>query len=232
MSLTISYSIFFNSGRKTKNLYRDGLIKNAKKYKTIFPNAKMVVYHDDSVDDKLLTTLKEYDVILKVRPTNYNWSGTFWRFEEFDNIEKDDDIVLITDADTDIAVENLLLKKMVDNIGDYSAFVHHGGKTSITKIINEQRWIIACAAIFKGPLSEKISDKITSYIEKDKVFGNDERFLRDFVWPQIKEDCLINIEKRSLQPLKGIIKDYPNIVPKWMLENNFIERVFTEWNSK
>jgi len=232
MKLTISYSIFFNSGRKTKNHYRDGLIRNAKKYKTIFPNATMVVYHDDTVDNELLIILKEHDVILKKRPNNKNWSGTFWRFEELDNMVNKDDMVLITDADTDIEVENQLFKKFYDNLGDRSAFIHHGGHTSITKILNEQRWIIACAALFRGPLKNKISNEIYPYIEKDGVFGNDERFLRDFVWPQIKENCLINIEKRSLQPLKSIIHNHPTIVPEWMLVDNYLERIYTEWNTK
>lgn len=33
MGLVISYSIFFNSGRKSTDIYRDGLIRNAKKHR-------------------------------------------------------------------------------------------------------------------------------------------------------------------------------------------------------
>jgi len=148
MGLVISYPIFFNSGRKSTDIYRDGLIRNAKKYKDIFPKAKMVVYHDNSVDDILLTTLKECGVTLKERPSNNNWSGTFWRFEELDNMV------------------------------------------------------------------------------------NYERFLRDFVWSQAKERALINIEKRSFESLKNIVNSRPHIVPKWMLEDNYLERIFTKWSAK
>lgn len=232
MNIVLSYSLFFNSGRKTNNLYRNGLINNAKKYKNVFQDSTMVVYHDKTVDTKTLNELESHGVILKQRPKNTNWSGTFWRFEELDLINGDDTIVLITDADTDLEVESLLFKKMFNHIGDKKGFVHHGGPTSVRKIRDEQRWMIACAAMVRGKLNTPISDKINEYISRDKNFGNDERFLRDHVWPQIKDEVLISIERRSISDLKNIMKLHPEIFPKWMFTEEFNSRVFTNWTAK
>lgn len=232
MKLILSYSLFFNTGRKTNNLYKNGLLNNAKRYKTVFPDSTMVVYHDDTVDSDTLKALEKHDVVLKKMDKNKHWSGTLWRFKELDLIKDDNTIVLITDADTDIEVENGLFNNMIKNIRGYRGFVHHGGPTSIKKIENEQRWMIACAAMVKGPLNEPISNKIQAYIDNDKTFGNDERFLRDNVWSQIKEDVLISIEQRSVKDFMRIAKEKPTIFPKWVHTNELNDRLFTQWTTK
>lgn len=233
--VTISYSLFLNTKRKTPVIYSNTLKKSSTIYKSVFgDDINMVVYYDNSVDKNTLDHLENNGVILKHKNINKNWEGTFWRFEELDNIKDENDVVILQDADTIINVENNLYKKMLNKLlseENKCGYLHHGGPTSIKKIKNEQRWILAGASMFKGKLPINVKECIENYNSVNRNFGADEFFLRDYVWPHIKEKCLINIEKRSMEPLSRIIKTQPNIVPKWMLEDNYKDRI-SNWTKK
>lgn len=233
--ITISYSLFLNTNRKKPSVYSETLKKSSTIYKSIFGNdTNMVVYYDNSVNKDILSYLESNDVILKHKNYNKNWEGTFWRFEELDNIDNDNDIVILQDADTFINVENNLYKKMSDKLSkekNMNSYLHHGGPTSIRKIKNEKRWVLAGSTMIKGKLPINIKECIGRYNSVYREFGGDEYFLRDYVWEHIKEKCLINIEKRSMNDLSNIINTQHSIVPKWMLEDNYKDRI-SNWTKK
>ncbi len=233
--VTISYSLFLNTNRKKPSVYSETLKKSSSLYKSIFgSDANMVVYYDNSVNNNILSYLENNGVILKHKNNNKHWEGTFWRFEELDNITDENDIVILQDADTFISIENNLYKKMYDKLSEeknMNSYLHHGGPTSIRKIKNEQRWVLAGSSMFKGKLPINVKECVDKYNSVNRSFGGDEYFLRDYIWDHIKEKCLINIENRSMEPLSRIIKTQPNIVPKWMLENNYKDRI-SNWTKK
>ena len=117
--VTISYSLFLNTNRKKPSVYSETLKKSSSLYKSIFgSDANMVVYYDNSVNNNILSYIENNGVILKHKNNNKHWEGTFWRFEELDNITDENDIVILQDADTFISVENNLYKKMYDKLSE------------------------------------------------------------------------------------------------------------------
>ena len=62
-----------------KPIYNIGAIKNAKLWKTVYPDWQMVVYYDNSVPFDTITKLNELNV-LTIDMTEKNIYGMFWRF--------------------------------------------------------------------------------------------------------------------------------------------------------
>lgn len=90
----ISYSLW---GSKTMFLH--GAVMNAKQCREFFPDWKVRIYHNDSVSDELLVTLRELGVET-VRVDPKGTYGTFWRFRPL--FEPGYEHILVRDIDSRI----------------------------------------------------------------------------------------------------------------------------------
>ena len=73
----ISYSLFGNDPK-----YTMGAIYNSNLLTKEFPGWIMRIYHDNTVDSRLISELssKENVECVMVKDTKYSWEGLFWRF--------------------------------------------------------------------------------------------------------------------------------------------------------
>ena len=90
----ISYSLW-----GSKPMFLHGAVMNAKQCREFFPDWKIRIYHNDSVSDELLGTLRELGVET-VRVDPKGTYGTFWRFRPL--FEPDLEHVLVRDIDSRI----------------------------------------------------------------------------------------------------------------------------------
>lgn len=80
-------------------MYLHGAVMNAKQCREFFPDWKVRIYHNDSVSDELLGTLRELGVET-VRVDPKGTYGTFWRFRPL--FEPGYEHVLVRDIDSRI----------------------------------------------------------------------------------------------------------------------------------
>jgi hypothetical protein len=80
-------------------MFLHGAVMNAKQCREFFPDWKIRIYHNDSVSDELLGTLRELGVET-VRVDPKGTYGTFWRFRPL--FEPDLEHVLVRDIDSRI----------------------------------------------------------------------------------------------------------------------------------
>ena len=90
----ISYSLW-----GSKPMFLHGAVMNAKQCREFFPDWKVRIYHNDSVSDELIGTLRELGVET-VRVDPKGTYGTFWRFRPL--FEPGLEHVLVRDIDSRI----------------------------------------------------------------------------------------------------------------------------------
>jgi len=100
MSNYLSFSLWGD-----KPIYNIGAIKNAELWKEIYPEWKMVVYHDNSTPIEVVNKLKELDVTV-IDMTGVNVYGPFWRF--FAESIPDCEYSIFRDCDSRISVREKL----------------------------------------------------------------------------------------------------------------------------
>lgn len=117
---------------------------------------------------------------------------------------------------------------LVDSGG--TAMLHHG-MVSTNKLANKNKWMMAGQSQVKTNLNIDIDTKIEEYLKKNNSFDSDELFLAKYVWPKIKEDARINIERRALSKFKKIMKSN-NDAASWMKEKGADKRIITNLTKK
>ena len=94
MAKIISYSLW-----GSRPMFLHGAVVNAKQCREFFPDWKVRIYHNSSVPDSLLVTLRELGVdTIHVEPKGTY--GTFWRFRPL--FEEGIEHVLVRDVDSRI----------------------------------------------------------------------------------------------------------------------------------
>jgi len=176
----IAFSLWGNDSR-----YCDGIIENAKLIQSIYPGWKMFVYADRSVLDEVTLALSKLNVTLR-KPKFHN--GMFWRFAiaEEPKVKR----FLIRDADSRL---NAREATAVDE------WIQSGKKAHIiadhpyhTPIIGGGLWGATKDAI------PNMIDLINSFPGSKmlgtvrKIYNSDQVFLRQKVWPIIRNDTLIH----------------------------------------
>lgn len=163
-------------------LYTIGAIKNAKLAKIYFPEWIVVVFYDYSVNDDILTQLKDLNVEL----INVDWSqglGRFWRF-----IPASENVEYFISRDTDsrlferdrVAVNEWIESGKQFHIIREHPIGHHWE-------MNAGMW--GC----KGNSVNDIQSEIVNY---SKNFGKftDQYFLTDIIYPIAVKDSLVHDE--------------------------------------
>lgn len=179
--------------------YTIGAIKNAELAKLFYPNFECWFYiHKESVPYNIINTLESHanvKIILKYGDLT-KCKPMMWRFEAIDN--EDVEIMMSRDTDTRIllreklAVDEWLRSDKVFHImrdHPYHENKIMGGMFGTKKIKEIEKWT-------------DLFDKINQYSNRDY----DQDFLRDNIYPIIKENSLIHA---SFNKIENHAYDFP-----------------------
>lgn len=161
--------------------YNIGAIENARIVSELGHGWGSVFYYDDSVPSQTIRRLYDHGAHLKLREPNWHENGMFWRFR----ITRDFEFrhALIRDVDSRICIRDL---------SAIHAWIESGKSFHIMRDHPNHRTPIL------GGLwgaSEKIKD-LENIWEFESVYGKeigeDQRFLRDHLYPLVKTESLIH----------------------------------------
>ena len=228
MDIKIVYSLFKTeiNTRKQFDYYAKSIKRNSDIYRNFIKGSEMIVYHDDSVPKSVISYLLNNNITLKSQARSNRWEGTLWRFKELLNCNKNT-IVILQDADSALDIENGLIKKLILRLCDnvYGGVIHHG-LVSTNKLVKNDKWIMAGQSIFNMEINININDLIPSFLAKNREYDADELFLKEHIWPIIKDDIMINIERRALPLFLRTVKTKSS-TPNWLLDSNHMDRIIT-----
>ena len=200
------------------DLYCLGLIENIDLINEIYNDWKIYVYYAN-IPEKILNILKskENTYLFKCNHNGYNWEGMFWRFYPIE--DENIDIFLSRDADSRITKREM---KFVNEWINSKKTFHIIRDNPMHKIE-----ILGGTFGVKVKEFKKISnlEKIDNYILKFyKKFNKnidrqpDQKFLKGYIWPLIKNNNMAHIA------LKGLAYHKDDIITEFC-ENNFIGKV-------
>jgi len=204
MTKVISYSLY-GSNKK----YCIGMLENLKINKEKLPDWDNYIYYSEDVPKEYIEMYKEYNpILINCGKTDYLWEGMFWRFRLFN--DKDIDIFISRDADSRITDREI--KFINDFISSNKSF----------HIIRDHPEHIP--VILGGMFGVKVKEfnnkynikNINEYIlEYRKLYNKhmlkqpDQYFLRDKIWPLIKNNNYAHIALERLRHAKtDIVTNY------------------------
>ncbi|MCK9557031.1 MAG: hypothetical protein M0R50_03190 [Candidatus Cloacimonetes bacterium] len=189
----ISFSLFGSSPK-----YCQGAIQNMKLAKHIYPGWAVRFYYDDTVPHQIIDTLHSLGADLVKMPRSIGVSGAFWRLLVADDLRYDR--WLVRDVDSRLNYrERVAVDDWIASGLPFHAMLdhpdHHGHP------------IVCCA--FDG-LSGRLSigDAIDKW-DVDGVYGGDENFLEEIIWPRIKDKTLVHDGYNLSHKWGGIYRPFP-----------------------
>ena len=202
MKKIISFSLW-----GTNPIYNIGAIKNSELAKTIYPDWVCRYYVGKSVPTEIIEKLNSFDnTEIILMDTDGDWTGMFWRF--YPSSEDDVDVVIVRDCDSRL---NEREKNAVDEWLESDKGFHimrdhpyHG-----TKILGGM-W-----GSKKGTIT-KMKPLIDEYV-KGNFWQVDQFFLRDIIYPLIKNNCTVHDEFFDNKPF-----------PSKRERNRFVGQAFNE----
>lgn len=190
MKKVLSFSLWGNNPT-----YNIGAIKNAELAKDFYPDFECWFYiHQESVPEETIKKLQEFDntkIIFKVGDlNNENCKPRMWRYEPIDDPEVE--IMMSRDTDTrfllreKLAVEEWLNSKTLFHImrdHPHHNFTILAGMFGSKKIPQIQNW----------------TNIINSYNKtNNRLYDQD--FLRDYIYPLIKNNSTIHASFHKMEP--------------------------------
>jgi hypothetical protein len=183
MKKVITFSLWGN-----KPMYTIGAIKNAEDAKTVYPDFECWFYiHEETVPKEIIEKLQTFDNIKIVYKsgdlTNENCKPRMWRFEAIDDPEVE--IMMSRDTDTRFTLrEQLAVKEWLDSCKLFHIMRDHphhnfeilGGMFGTKKIPDIPNW----------------SSIMNKYNQNGETRMYDQDFLKDFIYPVIKENSVIH----------------------------------------
>lgn len=204
--LLISFCLWGN-----EPIYTIGAIRNADLAKEIYPGWRCRFYVGTSTPSKIVDELRlrtNTEVIIMDSPGD--WTSMFWRF--YPAGEPEIDVMLSRDTDSRLSLrEKMAVEEWLKSdkgfhiMRDFPAHQH--------KILGGM-W-----GAKKGAVSN-MNGLISDYILKNSAVnkkGIDQDFLREYVYPLIKDNCLIHDEFFEHKPFPSKRKGY-----------EFVGQVFNE----
>lgn len=171
-----SFSLF---GSNTKYLH--GARMNAALVKNIFPGFWCRFYVDKTIPESLLMDLEDAGCEIVRKPQTINLGGMFWRFEslDFSGVH----MMGVRDVDSRLCIR------------DYWAtqeFLHHQEAMYHTFRDHPYHQTHLNGGFFsaKKPI-EGIQEMISKYPHSGG-YGHDENFLREVIWPIVKNDLMVH----------------------------------------
>lgn len=188
--------------------YCVGAIKNAELAQKFLPDWTCRIFVDNTVPKDYINTLNKFPNVEVAEINDEGVFGAFWRF--YSMFESDDDIIISRDSDSRISEREV---KVIDE------WLSSSKKFSIIRDHHRHYdWpILAGMWGIKGRLNDDIFSIMRKY-SKHHFYTSDQIFLRDVVWKEAKNDCMIH----------GFLE------VEWMKntrdENNFIGQGYTEYD--
>jgi len=214
MKKIISYSLYGN-----KDKYCFGIIESVDIIKKKYNDWDIYIFYSNDVPSRIINKLREYGCVLhECSSEGYKWEGMFWRFYPLDS--DDIDIVISRDCDSRITEREMnLVNQWINSdkcfhiIRDHPA---HGieilGGTWGAKVKKFQE-------LSKNHDLKPIDfykKKFYELYPRDQERQPDQIFLKDYIFPIIKDSNLTHI---SFEELRYLDTD---ILIKW--DSDFIGR--------
>ena len=175
----IAFSLWGNNPR-----YLEGALRNATLTSDIYPGWRCRFYCDDTVPANIRQTLQQKgsEVILMPRPKNF-YDGLFWRFLVADDPKVN--LYLIRDCD---AVINVKERVAVDEWLASDRYFHvMRDFYSHTEVILAGMWGGVANVL---PPMPTLRDQFLPTTGATSTY--DQLFLREQVWPTVRQSCLIH----------------------------------------
>ena len=209
MKKIISFSLWGNNSK-----YLTGALENIRLQKQLYPSWICRFYVHNSVPNLNIQQLKEVgaEIINKTGDLGegMNRPGMFWRFEVIKDPEVERFIVRDADSRLGQREKNAILD-----------WIHSGKNFHIIRD-NVQHSTKIMGGMWGA--TRKIAKKIDydnllnqfNKIEQKSIYGSDQDFLAQFIYPLVKDDCLIHDEFHFYKD--ETIKQIPHI----RINNEFI----------
>ena len=179
MKKLICYSLWGDNPR-----YTEGAIRNAELAKVVYPDWICRFYVGNCVPIDIMNRLTAFDNVEIVEMGVVgDWTGMFWRFTAAS--DKDVSIMLSRDTDSRLTLRE---KYSVDEWlnSKFSFHIMRDHPYHSTEILGGM-WGV------KGDILDGISNLITDYVKGD-FWQVDQNFLREKIWPLVKENSFTHDE--------------------------------------
>jgi len=170
MNKIISMSVWGDNPRYIVGAKRQ--IQLAEKY---YPNWRVRIYTDKP------NNFTGYGVdIVKADTDMY---GMFWRFLPM--FEDPNNIVMVRDSDSRITIrEAAAIHEWIESDQVFHVFRDHDAHFEFP--------IIGCAFAYKGCFGNQLEELMIEYAKTNKFYLSDQFFLRDYIYPVIKNSMMIH----------------------------------------
>jgi hypothetical protein len=149
-------------------------VELAKKY---YPDWKVRIYTDNPEN---YPELKNKVDFYKIEDESY---GMFWRFLPM--FEDKDNIVMVRDSDSRITEREVrAIDEWIESEKSFHTFKDHEAHYEFP--------IIGCAFAYKGKFDENLLEVMKIYMNMNKFYLSDQYFLRDYIYPLVKNDMLLH----------------------------------------
>ena len=143
-----------------------------------YPEFRVQIYTDNADRFKNLSPWYNVDIIQRDDD-----NGVFWRFEPM--FQSEDNIVIVRDSDGRITQrEARAVNEWLDSDKKFHTFRDHQSHLEYP--------IIACAFGYKGKLPDQQLTQMLAIKSQPFYYTNDQVYLRDYVWPIVKDDSMIH----------------------------------------
>jgi hypothetical protein len=202
----IHYSLFGDNPR-----YLIGSKLNSVLVKYVYPGFWCRFYVDESISKTLIDELKDLGSEIVLKPKSNNLEGAFWRFLGLANSGVH--INAIRDVDSRLSIRDReATLEFINSEANYHTFRDHPYHRNL---INGGFFSA------KKPISN-IEELINNYHHNGN-YGEDENFLRDIIWPKIKDETMTHDTFHSGESSQYIGKF---IHPSFMQYRFCVERVY------
>lgn len=148
-------------------------IELSKKY---YPDWKVRIYTDN------VNNYKEYSNVEVEKISDLSY-GMFWRFLPM--FESEDNIVLVRDSDSRITIrEKMCIDEWMESDKMFHTFKDHDAHYEFP--------IIGCSFGYKGSFGNDLLKVMINYMNTNKFYLSDQFFLRDYIYPIIKDNTLLH----------------------------------------
>lgn len=191
----IAFSLYGDDPKYTK-----GAIRNSELYKKIFPGWEMWVYYNHTVPKEVLKELENNDVKLIDVGIDGGRQNSLWRFYP----AEDDSIDYFISRDCDSRLFKRDAEAVQEWISSDKPFhIIRDHPYGHSWVINAGMW--GC----KGGFIENIKESIEEYLNTSSwapVREVDQRFLKECIYPYVKEHSFVHDEYFNFDPQSEPIK--------------------------
>lgn len=179
MKKVICFSLWGEDPRYTK-----GAIRNAELAKLIYPDWICRFYVGTNTPKDIVDKLRSFENVEIVdMGIEGNWTGMFWRFSAA--ADKDVDVMLSRDTDSRLTLrEKYAVDEWLDSEFDFHIMRDHPYHS--TEILGGM-WGVKCDVL------TNINELISDYVKGD-FWQVDQNFLREKIWPLVKQNSFTHDE--------------------------------------